>query len=69
MWKNAWDTGSYFWIVSFKRFLDKQEDVQKIMDITKLQFKGIETDHSVFSKEADEIIGRIVLSENWKRSP
>ena len=45
-------------MLHFERFLDKQEDAEKIIDIIVLQIKYIETDCSVFSKEANEILDR-----------
>ena len=47
-----------FEVLHFERFLDKQEDAEKIIDIIVLQIKYIETDCSVFSKEANEILDR-----------
>ena len=47
-----------FEVLHFEKFLDKQEDVEEIIDIIKLEIKDIETDSSVFSKEADEILDR-----------
>ena len=56
-------------MLHFERFSDKQDDVEEIIDIIKLtiniidnnrlnKHKNIETDCSVYSKEADEILDR-----------
>ena len=45
-------------MLHFGRFLDKQEDVEEIIDIVKLEIKNIETDCCVYSKEVDEILDR-----------
>ena len=47
-----------FEVLHFERFLDKQEDVEEIIDIIKPEIKNIETDCCVYSKEADEILDR-----------
>ena len=47
-----------FEVLHFERFLDTQKDVEEIIDLVKLEIKNIETDCSVYSKEADEILDR-----------
>ena len=47
-----------FEVLHFERSLDKQEDVEEIIDIIKLEIKDKETDCSVFCKEAYEIPDR-----------
>ena len=45
-------------MLHFERFLDKQENVEEIIDIIKLEIENIESDCCVYSKEADEIFDR-----------
>ena len=45
-------------MLHFERFLDKQENVEEIIDIIKLEIEIIESDCCVYSKEADEIFDR-----------
>ena len=59
-----------FEVLHFERFLDKQEDVEEIIDIINLEITNIETDCRVYSKEADRyLIGMTSSVKKLKTKP
>ena len=59
-----------FEVLHFERFLDKEEDVEEIIDIINLEITNIETDCRVYSKEADRyLIGMTSSVKKLKTKP